>query len=251
MPSYVPSDAGAWRETRHRLRIEYRARPAHAPRHHRDARSRNRRALAIVDGRYITEARTAAVSAVSVKKLARQIPASSRSSAPACRRAAISKRSRTCAISAKSAPGARRKKISTRSQARPELSRPNRPEAAVRGADVIVIAASSPTPILVQRLGRPRRACRLRRRDAPHAPGDGARTRRSRAPLRRFARRRAQGIGRRDSLRRRAHRRRIRRAGRRAQLTGRDYDFQIAGTRRRRCSRRASRSPRKERARES
>ena len=53
--------------------------------------------VAIVDGRYITEARTAAVSAVSVKLLARQDARCWPSSAAACRRAATSRRFGTCA----------------------------------------------------------------------------------------------------------------------------------------------------------
>ena len=52
--------------------------------------------IAVMDGRYITEARTAAVSAVSARRSRGRRDAGSPSSAPASRRAAISKRWRWC-----------------------------------------------------------------------------------------------------------------------------------------------------------
>ena len=61
--------------------------------------------LAVTDGRYITEARTAAVSAVSVRHMARRDASVLAIIGPACRRTAIWRPSRWSAISARSARG--------------------------------------------------------------------------------------------------------------------------------------------------
>jgi alanine dehydrogenase len=103
---------------------------------------------AIVDGRYITEARTAAVSAVSVKKLARED-----ATVLAILGSGVQARSHFEALShvrkfrevrAWSPNRQRLEMFQTETGAFAADS----PEAAVRGADVIVIAASSHTPIL-------------------------------------------------------------------------------------------------------
>jgi thiomorpholine-carboxylate dehydrogenase len=103
---------------------------------------------AIVDGRYITEARTAAVSAVSVAKLARKD-----ASVLAVLGSGVQARSHFEALShvrtfrevrAWSPTRANLDAFANETGAIAAES----PEAAVRGADVIVIAASSPTPIL-------------------------------------------------------------------------------------------------------
>jgi ornithine cyclodeaminase/alanine dehydrogenase-like protein (mu-crystallin family) len=104
--------------------------------------------VAIVDGRYITEARTAAVSAVSVKKLAREnsqvlailgsgVQARSHFEALAHVRNFREVRAWSPAAKNLGAFAAETGAIAAASA-----------EAAVRGADVIVIAASSHTPIL-------------------------------------------------------------------------------------------------------
>jgi alanine dehydrogenase len=103
---------------------------------------------AIVDGRYITEARTAAVSAVSVKKLARED-----SSVLAILGSGVQARSHFEALShvrkftevrAWSPTPRNLQAFAAETGAIAKESA----EAAVRGADVIVIAASSHTPIL-------------------------------------------------------------------------------------------------------
>jgi len=103
---------------------------------------------AILDGRYITEARTAAVSAVSVKKLAREDAA-----VLAILGSGVQARSHLEALShvrnfrevrAWSPTQKNLDAFATETGAVASAS----PEAAVRGADVIVIVASSHTPIL-------------------------------------------------------------------------------------------------------
>ena len=103
---------------------------------------------AIVDGRYITEARTAAVSAVSVAKLARKD-----ASVLAILGSGVQARSHFEALShvrtfrevrAWSPTRGNLEAFANETRAIAAES----PEAAVRGADVIVIAASSHTPIL-------------------------------------------------------------------------------------------------------
>jgi ornithine cyclodeaminase/alanine dehydrogenase-like protein (mu-crystallin family) len=104
--------------------------------------------VAIVDGRYITEARTAAVSAVSVKKLARED-----SSVLAILGSGVQARSHFEALS--HVRGFREVRVWSRTLHNMQAFAgetgaiaKESPEAAVRGADIIVIAASSPTPIL-------------------------------------------------------------------------------------------------------
>jgi len=103
---------------------------------------------AIVDGRYITEARTAAVSAVSVKKLARED-----ATVLAILGSGVQARSHLEALS----HVRKFREVRVWSPTRKNLeafanetgaTAAESPEAAVRGADVIVIAASSHTPIL-------------------------------------------------------------------------------------------------------
>jgi alanine dehydrogenase len=103
---------------------------------------------AIVDGRYITEARTAAVSAVSVKKLARED-----SAVLAILGSGVQARSHLEALShvrtfqEVRAWSPTQKNLDAFAAETGAIASPS-PEAAVRGADVIVIAASSHTPIL-------------------------------------------------------------------------------------------------------
>jgi len=103
---------------------------------------------ALVDGRYITEVRTAAVSAVSVKKLARQD-----SAVLAILGSGVQARSHLEALS----HVRKFREVRAWSPTRRNLDlfasetgfvASESAEAAVRGADVIVIAASSQTPIL-------------------------------------------------------------------------------------------------------
>jgi ornithine cyclodeaminase/alanine dehydrogenase-like protein (mu-crystallin family) len=103
---------------------------------------------AIMDGRYITEARTAAVSAVSVKKLARENAA-----VLAILGSGVQARSHLEALS--HVRKFREVRAWSPNRQRLELFQTemgvlaaDSPEAAVRGADVVVIAASSHTPIL-------------------------------------------------------------------------------------------------------
>ena len=70
---------------------------------------------AIVDGRYITEARTGAVSAVAARLLARETPASSRRSDSASRREATCRPSPTFGHCARSASGVRTRPEGNRS----------------------------------------------------------------------------------------------------------------------------------------
>lgn len=104
---------------------------------------------AIVDGRYITEARTAAVSAVSVKKLARED-----SAVLAILGSGVQARSHFEALS----HVRKFREVRVWSPTKKNLDAfanetgaiaSASAEAAVRGADVIVIAASSHTPILL------------------------------------------------------------------------------------------------------
>jgi ornithine cyclodeaminase/alanine dehydrogenase-like protein (mu-crystallin family) len=103
---------------------------------------------AIMDGRYITEARTAAVSAVSVKKLAREDAA-----VLAILGSGVQARSHLEALSHVRkfrevrawSPNRQRLELF---QTETGVLAADSPEAAVRGADVVVIAASSHTPIL-------------------------------------------------------------------------------------------------------
>ena len=103
---------------------------------------------AIIDGRYITEARTAAVSAVSVKKLAREdagVLAILGSGVQARSHfEALSHVRRFQEVRAWSPTLRNLRAFAAETGAIAKES----PEAAVRGADVIVIAASSHTPIL-------------------------------------------------------------------------------------------------------
>src|ERR1035437_5894026 len=102
---------------------------------------------AIVDGRYITEARTAAVSAVSVKKLARED-----ASVLTILGSGVQARSHLEALShVRSFREVRawsptRKNLDAFAAETGAIAKDS-PEAAVRGADVIVISASSHTPI--------------------------------------------------------------------------------------------------------
>src|SRR3984957_16952884 len=103
---------------------------------------------AIVDGRYITEARTAAVSAVSVKKLAKQD-----ASVLAILGSGVQARSHYEALShvrkfrEVRAWSPTKKNLDAFASETGAIAKDSA-EAAVRGADVIVIAASSHTPIL-------------------------------------------------------------------------------------------------------
>jgi alanine dehydrogenase len=103
---------------------------------------------AIVDGRYITEARTAAVSAISAKKLARE-----NASVLAILGSGVQARSHLEALShvrkfrEVRAWSPTRKNLDAFASETGAIAAES-PEAAVRGADVIVIAASSHTPIL-------------------------------------------------------------------------------------------------------
>jgi ornithine cyclodeaminase/alanine dehydrogenase-like protein (mu-crystallin family) len=103
---------------------------------------------AIVDGRYITEARTAAVSAVSVKKLARE-----NSEVLAILGSGVQARSHFEALShvrkfrEVRAWSPTPKNLDAFAKETGAIAAASA-EAAVRGADVIVIAASSHTPIL-------------------------------------------------------------------------------------------------------
>jgi alanine dehydrogenase len=103
---------------------------------------------AILDGRYITEARTAAVSAVSAKKLAREnaktlailgsgVQARSHFEALKCVR-------NFTEVRAWSPNAANLKAFTDETGATPAASA----EAAIRGADVIALTTSSPTPVL-------------------------------------------------------------------------------------------------------
>jgi ornithine cyclodeaminase/alanine dehydrogenase-like protein (mu-crystallin family) len=103
---------------------------------------------AIVDGRYITEARTAAVSAVSAKKLARE-----NSTVLAILGSGVQARSHFEALShvrtfrEVRAWSPTRKNLNAFASETGSIATDSA-EAAVRGADIIVIAASSHTPIL-------------------------------------------------------------------------------------------------------
>ena len=103
---------------------------------------------AIVDGRYITEARTAAVSAVSVKKIAREDAA-----VLAILGSGVQARSHVEALShvrkfhEVRAWSPTKKNLDAFAAETGSIAATS-PEAAVRDADVIVIAASSHTPIL-------------------------------------------------------------------------------------------------------
>ena len=106
---------------------------------------------AIVDGRYITEARTAAVSAVSVKKLARED-----ASVLAILGSGVQARSHFEALShvrkfrEVRAWSPTQKNLEAFANETGAIAVQS-PEAAVRGADIIVIAASSHEPILFSR----------------------------------------------------------------------------------------------------
>ena len=103
---------------------------------------------AIVDGRYITEARTAAVSAISVKKLARE-----NSAVLAILGSGVQARSHFEALShvrtfrEVRAWSPTKKNLDAFASETGAVASASA-EAAVRGADVVVIAASSHTPIL-------------------------------------------------------------------------------------------------------
>ena len=119
------------------------------------------------------------------------------SSAAASRRAAISRRFAACARSPTSASGVRppRTRRPSRAESRAALASRVRVAAdaatAVRGADIIVLATASRTPVIARRGRRAGRA-HLRRRRVPAGPArDADRARRARARLRRRARRRA------------------------------------------------------------
>jgi ornithine cyclodeaminase/alanine dehydrogenase-like protein (mu-crystallin family) len=104
---------------------------------------------AIVDGRYITKARTAAVSAVSVKKLSRED-----SAVLAILGSGVQARSHFEALShvrkcREVRAWSPTKKNLDAFAAETGVTASSSPEAAARGADVIVIAASSHTPILM------------------------------------------------------------------------------------------------------
>ena len=77
------------------------------PRRDRPLPPRDRRADRYMDGRLITEMRTAAASAVATRYLARPEASVLASSAPACRRTATSRRCGSCARSTTCASGAR------------------------------------------------------------------------------------------------------------------------------------------------
>ena len=156
--------------------------------------------VAIMDGRYITEARTAAVSAVSVRHLAR----------PDARVLAIigsgvQARSHLEAIRlVRDAERRPRLEPDARSTARRSRARwRRRPDCAVRavpsaaaavhGADSIVLATASPTPVIDDGDVVAGRAHRGGRRVPSGSARDADGARRARARLRRLARRRAQG----------------------------------------------------------
>jgi ornithine cyclodeaminase/alanine dehydrogenase-like protein (mu-crystallin family) len=103
---------------------------------------------AIVDGRYITEARTAAVSAVSVRKLARGESAvlailgsgvQARSHFEGLSQVRTFREVRAWSPNSKNLQAFARETGAVASES---------PQAAVRGADVIVLATASPTPVL-------------------------------------------------------------------------------------------------------
>ena len=101
--------------------------------------------LVTMDGRLITEMRTAAVSAVATDLLARrEASTSSLFSVRACRRRVISKRCESLGNFAKCASGAR----GTPASLQENLASPRADSVAeaVRGADVIVVATSATTP---------------------------------------------------------------------------------------------------------
>lgn len=109
--------------------------------------------IAIMDGRYITEARTAAVSAVSARHLARPDAATL-----AILGTGVQARSHLEALAAvrplrdvrvwSPKPASRERFVSEMSGHGPALAAAPSAEAAVRGADLIVLVTSSPTPVI-------------------------------------------------------------------------------------------------------
>jgi alanine dehydrogenase len=109
--------------------------------------------IALMDGRYITEARTAAVSAVSARHLARADAASL-----AILGSGVQARSHLEALSAVRAirdvrvwsprPASRDRFVADMRGHAPSLTAAASAEAAVRGADIVVLVTSSPTPVL-------------------------------------------------------------------------------------------------------
>ena len=97
MPAYVPAPASLGAKLVTVFGENHKTRPAVAPRDDPAARSGDRRAAGDMDGRYITEARTAAVSACRRASWRGPTRRRWRSSAAACRRAAISRRISSCA----------------------------------------------------------------------------------------------------------------------------------------------------------
>ena len=153
--------------------------------------------LAVTDGRYITEARTAAVSAVSVRHMAR----------PRCGGAGDHRLRRAGAQPSGSAAAGPRFPRDPRVESErgapatirggPRMSQPcDSAERAVRGADVVVLATASTTPVIDDAWVAPGAhviavgACRPTHRETGSAPG-GARARGGG-----FARRRDAGSGR-------------------------------------------------------
>ena len=201
--------------------------------------------LALLDGRYITEARTAAVSAVSSRLLARPTAASL-----AIIGTGVQARSHLEALSRvhHAAAGDRLES----EQAAPRRDSCRRAECtALRRSDPTSISRRRPRrrsgrrrrhhrPRHVvadaghrERLGEARRARDLGRRLPPDPARDGPGARRARAAVRRFARRRARRVRRRRAgdpgrpLRRRSHRRGTRRTGRRPRTRARRSDTEV------------------------
>ncbi len=143
-------DARARRETGDGLRIEHRARPADAPRDHRDARSRDRRARC--DCRRAIHHRSP--HRRGFRGLREKTGAAKIRAVLAILGSGVQARSHFEALShvqkfrrsPRLEPDA--EKISTHSRSETGAIATESAEAAVRGADVIVIAASSHTPIL-------------------------------------------------------------------------------------------------------
>ena len=105
--------------------------------------------LALMDGRYITEMRTAAVSAVSVRHLSRPDAGTWRFSAAASRRAATSKpmlryaHSKRCACGHPKAASRDRFVAEMSGHRQCAIRAAESAEEAVRGADLVVLATSS------------------------------------------------------------------------------------------------------------
>ena len=149
--------------------------------------------LAVMDGRYLTEARTAAVSAVSAKHLARRARPCSPSWAPGCRRAATSTRWRASPDLAEvrvwSPTAAHREAFAAEMAANvsARVRAVATAGAAARGVEPHRAHDGRDDARAVER-GRGRRRARLRGRRVPAGPArDGRRARRPRARVRGLA----------------------------------------------------------------